>query len=222
MSKSFSIMVALVSAGTVAACSGGASEGAQPATAEHVHAAGANADHASCPFGAPDVELALNDVEGGASLTATGPAERVEDLRTMGARMESMHESKARGHEMHRDHGGESGAGGMHGDREGGHEMHGGGHDGANKHGMHDGDDGAGEHGMHGGSMEHMPAANVAVEDIDGGVRLLITAASADHVESLRAHLREHVASMKDGKCAAMGEMGSQQAPEPPTGEHEH
>lgn len=175
------------------------------------------ADHAKCPFGAPDVELALADVDGGASLTAVGPTDRVQALRHMGQKMAAMHGA---GSEGHGEHGGE-GKHGMHSEHQGDgdHSAHS--ESGSGGHGMH----GDGGHAMHDGQMMDMPSVEIAVEEVDGGVRLVFTATNPADVQALRDHLTKHVAMMKEGRCGGDAEASSShEEPEAaqPEGEHEH
>jgi len=95
-------------------------------------------------------------------------------------------------HEGHMDAGG-----GMHG--HGAHEMEG-----------H-------EHGMGGGEMM-MPPATATVTDVDGGVRVVLTAKDPANVDKLRTHVRHHAQRMRAGECPMMDKAA---APTPaPDGDH--
>lgn len=86
----------------------------------------------------------------------------------------------------------------------------------AEMHGKHHGGSGGGM-GMHAGKMsghDMMPAADVRVEEIEGGARLIFTAREPSELPALREHAQQHAAKMSSGECAMMKHHGGD-APAP-------
>jgi hypothetical protein len=163
----------------------------------------------SCPFSSPDVEVSVADMEGGVSLTFTGPDDRVESLRSHGARMAAMRSGKmmhGKGHMgkgMHKEHMGK----GMQKE-----------HMGKGMHKEHMGKGTHGEGGLQGqgamgdassetkpgGMMMKMLPTEAVAEDVPGGVKITLKAKNSEDVEKLRQNTKKRVEMMRSGQCPMM------------------
>lgn len=153
-----------------------------------------------CPMAVPGTRVAAVDTADGVALAFTTSGD-AEELRRRVRAMAEMHNQH---------HAGEAAAadqGSMHGGM-----MHGGGMMGGGMGGSGAGSGGTmgGTGGGHGRSHEGMmpPPARAAVEDVDGGARIVLTPFSAGEVSSLRAHVHEHATEMQRSGACPMMQMG--------------
>jgi len=136
-----------------------------------------------CPMQMAGTKLTTSDTSDGVAIAITTPGD-VDELRVHVRRMAEMHNS------MH-------GGGGMHGGMESG-DAHG----------------GMGSGGAHGQMMHmQMVPSRASVEDIPGGVRLVLVPTDPSQLAALRAQARDHAAMMEKGECPMM--QASAPAPEP-------
>jgi hypothetical protein len=202
---------ALALALSAAACAHQRSAPAAQASAEVAPAPAAatpSADaHGMCPMSIPGTKVSAGTTPDAATLTFTTTApDQVPALREKVAAMAAAHDGHAgamEGHgAMHGSAGAAQGAGGsadagsVHGDvhgSTGAGGMHG------DMHGAMGGDAAAGEVG----SMP--PPATVAVEEVDGGARLVLTPRDPADLERLQSTVRAHAYRMqKQGGCGMM------------------
>lgn len=189
-----SLLLASLVTIAIAACGGGSSASSSTSSTTP-----RPADDSSCPVAVPGTSVTVEDTDRGAALVFVTTGD-VAELRKRVAAMMSMH------NEHHAAMGplptGDEASGGhdMSGHDMSGHDMSGhdmGGHDmGGQPHGEATG----GEHAGHAGGMQ-MVHSQAAVEEIDGGARLVLTA-MPDDVAALQAQLREHAQQMSGGTCA--------------------
>lgn len=133
-----------------------------------------------CPVAVPGTRLAVADTADGEAVTFTTTPDRVGELRS---RVHAMAE-------MHNRHHMEGGAGEMHG------QMHGG--------GMMGGGMGGGSMHPSGGMDASMmpPPSRAAVEDVDGGARLVVAPNDPADLDRLRSTVRMHAQHMQEtGSC---------------------
>lgn len=177
---------------TFAAACGGAST---PAPAPATPAPAAHGGDGSCPVEVPGTSVTVEDTATGAALVFVTTGD-VAELRRRVAAMAAMH------NEHHAAMGplptGDEPAGG-HGDHAG-HDMGGMDHGGHGDHAGHTGHAGHDTSGMDHGAMMSVHARADA-EDVDGGARLVLTAAP-DDVAALQTQLREHARHLAAGTCA--------------------
>lgn len=134
----------------------------------------------TCPMMVEGVTMQATDTESGVAMVFTTSEGDVEDLRRRVRAMAEMYNTQhARG--------------GFQWHRMGGQGM-----------GMGRGGGAGPGHGMHGGAgggMGPMPAAVAAVNDVEGGARLVLTPRDPAHLEPLRARVRMHVERMRANEC---------------------
>lgn len=154
-------------------------ESARPGAGGVVTTTGASASE--CPMGLPGASTTVTDVDRGVALTITAPADQLGTLR---ARAERMAESARAMGAMGSCSCPMMGDGGMMG--------------GMMSHGA---DAGVRMPGMGGGmhGMMAMPPSDMRVDDVDGGVRITLTARDPKDVAGLREHARMHTEHMKSG-----------------------
>lgn len=147
----------------------------------------------ACPVAVPGTQLAAADTPDGEAVTFTTTPDGVAELRSRVHAMADMH------NRHHAQPGGANPMGGMdHGAMMGGGMMGGGGM------------------GSSGGRMAMMPPpSRAAVEDVDGGARLVVTPNDPADLERLRSAIRMHARHMQEtGTCG----MGGARAPQPSGG----
>lgn len=181
-----SVLLAVLTAGSLAACGGAASSSAKPAEPT------AAASDPSCPVEVPGTSVAVEDTATGAALVFVTTGD-VAELRRRVEAMAAMH------NEHHGKMGplptGEGPAAGH-----AGHDMGGMDH---SQHDMKGMDHAGGKHAGHAGGMITIHA-KASKEDVDGGARLVLVVAPAD-VAALGDQLRMHVQHMAAGTCTMKG-----------------
>jgi hypothetical protein len=141
-----------------------------------------------CPMQVPGTTVTSADLEDGVALVFATSTGDVAELRRRVQRMAEMHNRYHAAGEMMM---GDQGPGGAGAEKE-----HGAGaapgHEGRDRGGM-----------MMGGGMM-MPAATAAVEDIEGGARLVLRPKDPAQLEALREHARMMAGRMARGECPMM------------------
>lgn len=138
----------------------------------------------ACPMAVPGTQLAAAETRDGEAVTFTTTPDRAAELRTRVRAMAEMH---------NRHHQGGDGMGGMHG-------------------GLHHGEMmGGGSMGSSGGgdAMAMMPPpSRAAVEDVEGGARLIVTPNDPSDLDRLRSAVRMHAEHMQQSGTCEMGQHG--------------
>ena len=147
-----------------------------PATMGEGPSRAGQASAETCPTAVPGATIRATDVEGGAALEVTTTGD-VEAVRTRARAMAEHHQHHARDPEMAMQGHGRGSMGAPHGAGRG--PM------------MHDG-----------GGM--MARAEIRVEDLDAGARIIFTPRDAGDLEAVRAHAHRLADRMASGNCPAM------------------
>lgn len=137
----------------------------------------------ACPMAVPGTQVAVADTADGEAVTFTTAPDQAAELRSRVHAMADMHNSHHQG-------------GGMEG-------MHGG--------MQHNGMMGGGSMGSSGGggAMPMMPPpSRAAVEDVEGGARLVVTPSDPADLDRLRSTVRMHVEHMRQTGTCEMDHQG--------------